>query len=1221
MLSIGGWKTSKAVFSYFEEHVGRDYYTGDEAAALHAEFLGSGRDRLQVAEAFDRETFFRLIDGQHPGTGEALTNAEKVTAGERRGGLDFTFSPAKSVSVAGLVDGDSRVVSAHREAVRDAVSELEKFLGYRVTNEHGEREFRFGGEFVAAAIEHEFSRELDPQLHSHVVFANLVHAEGAWRTIESHEAFQRDARQYVEQVYESALAGRLAEVGYAVEKDPKGRTHLAEVPQEVQAAFSKRSQQIEAEIAARLARGEVVDRQTAVLATRQAKEGVPDRETHREGVWAAEARAAGYEPGQTLRSVLAAPPGSRAPDDREGAASEALKFAREHLSERQAVFSRAELLTEALRAAPPGVGLADVRAAADKAAFRGDLVARSAILEESPHGDYTSREALRTERELLRSARAGRGAHRSILDPDRAVRAVAAARVGEDRLRPEQADAVRRLLVNRDRHVLIEGVAGAGKSHSLAAFRELAAAEGYHVRGFGPSHRAADELGEKLGTPTSTIDALERTLRQQPPGEKPEIWIVDEAAMASNRHAAQLVGEADRIGARLVFVGDRRQMAAVEAGRPFDLLDRHGRVERIDLAENLRSREATHKAVVDLLAARKAAAAVDRLDQAGRLEVVSGYAERAEAAARAYLAAGGPDRAVLVVDVHRDREALNGVVRRQLRDAGELGREELAFRAARGADRSAPELRRADRFEVGELVQVHGKRTATALGVERGDVGRVVAIDRAAGKIGLELEDGRRVDFEPRKVRGLSILQEAERRVAAGDRLVALEHGSGYKKGDQFRVEKLAGDEIRLRRLDSRGRDVAGERAAVTLRAGERAGLDHGYANIVERLQGLTADRAIAFHNSANAKSRRSHANIYTALSRARDEARAFTDDREAFRRDAARLAEKALAVEPARSRQAPARTDSPPRPGARHGRTAVPDPRRERADAPASRGPSPPRLERPRAQRLGPGVDRPEGDRARRDRPVAARLRERLARRPGRELGAPRLRRSQPLLRTLPRARAAVAGMTDAIHTRAAALAERVARSPVARASLREDRRVEAHAAAEKIRRGQRTPEQRLERDAQRLERLGGRRQAATRQFNDAKEQLLRADRAGARGLYVAAEKAAQVPAGARRLEAIGKLREAYGAAAEKLARGYGHAQHALARVRTAIAATETRFLNTLNALTNFRSPTQAARAGAQLAVNALPPKLRVPVEIARKASTVVARAIADARGIERGR
>lgn len=210
---------------------------------------------------------------------------------------------------------------------------------------------------------------------------------------------------------------------------------------------------------------------------------------------------------------------------------------------------------------------------------------------------------------------------------------------------------------------------------------------------------------------------------------------------------------------------------------------------------------------------------------------------------------------------------------------------------------------------------------------------------------------------------------------------------------------------------------------------------------------------------------------------------------------------------------------------------------------------------------------------------------------------------------------------MTDAIRARAAALADRITRSPVARASLREDRRVDAHVAAEKIRRGQRTPEQRLERDAHRLERLGGRRQAVTRKFNDAKDQLLRADRGGARGLYVAAEKATQVPAGPRRLEAIGKLREAYGAAAEKLARGYGQAQHALARVRTAIAATETRFLNTLNTLTNFRSPTQAARAGAQLAVNALPPKLRVPVEIARKASTVVARAISDARGIERGR
>src|SRR5208283_9428 len=128
---------------YFEEHlcVG-DYYT--EGQQVLGQWCGQGAEQLGLSGVTGREEFARLCENLHPQTGERLTLRQKTTRREigedgqerqtfnRRVYYDFTFSPPKSVSIAALAAGDTRIVRAHEQAVAAALQQLQSFAATRV---------------------------------------------------------------------------------------------------------------------------------------------------------------------------------------------------------------------------------------------------------------------------------------------------------------------------------------------------------------------------------------------------------------------------------------------------------------------------------------------------------------------------------------------------------------------------------------------------------------------------------------------------------------------------------------------------------------------------------------------------------------------------------------------------------------------------------------------------------------------------------------------------------------------------------------------------------------------------------------------------------------------------------------------------------------------------------------------------------------------------------
>ena len=95
---------------------------------------------------------------------------------------------------------------------------------------------------VAATFRHDTSRNLDPQLHTHAVLANMVRdAGGRWRSMANEKLYA--SKMLLGALYRSELAASLRRLGYGIEKThADGRFEIAGVSREAIDAFSTGAQ-------------------------------------------------------------------------------------------------------------------------------------------------------------------------------------------------------------------------------------------------------------------------------------------------------------------------------------------------------------------------------------------------------------------------------------------------------------------------------------------------------------------------------------------------------------------------------------------------------------------------------------------------------------------------------------------------------------------------------------------------------------------------------------------------------------------------------------------------------------------------------------------------------------------------------------------------------------------------------------------------------------------
>ena len=846
-----------------EEHRQASAWHGQAAAALGLE---PGRKVAAVA-------FERLLQGHVPGTDIRL-GRRRDGKHEHRPGFDITFSAPKSVSLAALLPterhprGDRSVLRCHDEAVRASLDWIEEtMLETRGWDPATGRRPRVKGYGLAAALfRHVASRDLDPQLHTHAVVANMTRdGEGRWKSIEP-TLLRRNAR-LIGAYYRNELSRRLIERGYSVVPAMAGRLQSFEIAgydKALRDAFSTRRKQILAWIDEKgWERGEA-EAQIAALATRKPK-AEPLHGMLRE-IWAGRAAEFREVPSARRsrgRTVLPPVP----------TALEIAWRSVRHLEERQSVFAAGDLEALALQHSPGRHSIEAVRDAI------GMLVRDAHLVEANlrrANRAYVTDRALKAERSLIAMMRAGMGAGEALCG-----RAEMEAHLAGAGLTDGQADAVRTVLLAEDRTVGVQGRAGTGKTAMLAHLRELAG--GRPMLGLAPSSAAAGTLARETGMHTRTLQwFLTRCGSVDGSGPAIEglkerlgggVLVLDEASMVSTDQMRFLLRHARTLDiARLVLVGDRSQLRAVDAGQPFRLLQQAGMTTAI-MNDIRRQRNPNLRRAVNAVLAGDPGEAVELLG--GSVHEVP-HEELAEKAAEAWLELGpeARERTLLVAPTHELRAGIDAAVREALAAEGVLGGRALRIERLVNLGMTRAEKADARNYREGDTVLFN--QDMVNFRVKRDDALTVTGIEE--DRVVLMHPDGRPRHVAPQQKYyryRLEVYEAREIEIRAGDRIRWTRNDKTRALVNGGRAEVLAITRDRVRFALDDGRNLSLRHDDPQLRH-----IDHAWSTTVHGAQGSTADGVIAVLDSGHG-SLTDQSTFYVEISRARDSAVVLTDNRE----------------------------------------------------------------------------------------------------------------------------------------------------------------------------------------------------------------------------------------------------------------------------------------------------------------------------------------------------
>jgi len=643
-------------------------------------------------------------------------------------GFDVTFSAPKSVSVLfGIGDDRLRgeIRDAHDAAVRAAFGYLEReaALARRGSASRGTLEVLAGDGLVAAAFRHRTSRAGDPQLHTHVLVANLVQGpDGRWSALDARALYAH--AKTAGYLYEAALRAELTRA-LGVEWTPvrNGIAEIAGVPAAVLRAFSRRRVEIEAAMERRGVQGARAAR-VAALDTRRAKDYAvtPDQLV---GEWRERAATLGLTCERVVALLGRGELQHATPAELE-AASRVLAGA-DGLTAQRSSFTRREVIQALCERLPVGASVADLEAAANAFLAKPGRAVPLAARDQSgspevgrrmdgrvlprlrSEGVYSTPELLALEGAIIERAIDGRGVGAGVAEARVVQRAVEA----RPTLSGEQRAMVQRLTGVGDRVAVVVGRAGSGKTFALAACRQAWEESGQAVLGAAVARRAAAELEQAAGIRSTSVAALMADLRASPHAlARGTVVVVDEAGMLPTRQLAELAEHVERASGKLVLVGDHRQLPEIEAGGAFRGLVLRGLA--FELTQNRRQAQAWERDAVELLRGGQAREALDLYAGHRRLHLFEDADSACARMVADWYAAGDPAGTVMIAQRRRDVAGLNGRARAVLRHAGRLGQAELELPGGR--------------FAVGDSVLI--KRNDRRLDVRNGDRATIIAIDR-----------------------------------------------------------------------------------------------------------------------------------------------------------------------------------------------------------------------------------------------------------------------------------------------------------------------------------------------------------------------------------------------------------------------------------------------------------------------------------------------------------
>lgn len=762
MLSISSIKGDAAYYSHED-----NYYA---SGSLESRWLGEGAEKLGLKGEVANADMDAIRQGKLPDGTDLSRMVNGVN--KHRSGYDLTFSAPKSVSVMALVGEDRRFIDAHNNAVKAVMQEVEQLVSSRIT-EDGKTETVLTGNMVAALYNHDTSRDLDPQMHTHALVFNVTFSDEKWRSLASDTRMKTGFSEnlYATKIalgnlYRSVLREQVEAMGFeTVAAGKHGLWELKDVPVDI---FSSRSQAI------REAAGpdaSAKSRDVAALDTRQAKVWAdPDllkadwrrRLTDEKfdiDNYISQAQTRAEPPGPAAGGTegiraTGQPGGASSGEISESDVQKAVSDTISALSEKKVQFTWSEMLAGTVSRLPSASGLFEQARAGIDAAIEGQrlipLDREKGIFTADIHllNELSVHQLARTaiqeqtvlvfpERAKERDVPAGDAV--SVLTQDKSPVAILSGRGGAQALR-ERTEDVAMMARSQGREVMV--IAADGRSGQFLS-------ESPHLAG---------HVMLRSQMNADTVLPVQGTV------------IVDRAERLSLKETVLLQEKALSAGAQLIFM---------------DTENRQGTGNALSVLKE-----------ADIPQYRFYSTQLPEVRLVSEADKRSRYGQLAQDYVR--LSAEGRD-VVAQVTGAREQQQLTEVIRDMRRDAGELGREQVTLRVLEPVWLDSKTRHQRDNYRPGMVMEQWDaeKKMMTRHTIDR--------VAEATHSLVLQGEDGSRLTLKVTQVDGSwSLYRSRTLEVSEGDRVRALgrELKGAIKAKEQFTVAGLENGVVRLRSGD-----------------------------------------------------------------------------------------------------------------------------------------------------------------------------------------------------------------------------------------------------------------------------------------------------------------------------------------------------------------------------------------------------------------------------------
>ncbi len=715
------------------------YYTN--APESPGQWHGQGAERLGLSgEINDPEAFRKVFSGFTPEGNKLVQNAGDEN---RKNAWDCTFSAPKSFSALWAVANEeqrAKLESIHERAMKAALEEFNEHLVTRTGKGGVNRE---KCDLLFAVFQHTSSRSEEPQLHGHGLTLNIgVRADGKTSALETHDLYR--TRLTLGAYYRTNLANFSdQELGLKFERIEKNCIELLGRPKDLCAHWSTRSREIDEYVKEHGISNGGKGKAFACTETRAKKDMESSKEDNLQR-WQTESK----EMGHTYRSLLSNMKREAliqrvkdqnialSPEEqKEAIKTEITKIVKERLFKEQSHFTQVKLAqTVAEESQLSGLTIQEIKGVGER--IKKDLI----HLHDQKNGlsHYTTKETIAQEKRLLKNA--------EILTQNSTH--IVAAKTRASFLSPNLSDEQKLAFLHvtePGRLKIVEGLAGTGKTTFLRQANRAWEKDNYNTIGVALAAVAAENLQKESGIHNSSSLAkfFHDFEKEALTVDRKTVIVLDEAAMVGTYDLKKLTDISIQRGAKLVCVGDRNQLQAIDPGGAFaGLADRFGKAELNEIWRQRNDHEWGRKAVYN---AAKGAVSISlsQLHDKGKLTFSDTNYEAKKALIEEWaIGKESLKETLILTSTTAQADSLNQMAQVVMMKEGKLNMNVPSFKVGE------------ERFFEGDRIIF--KENNKSLNLKNGYRGTIEKVHKS-GTVSVELDSGEKRHFNPEKYSKLSL--------------------------------------------------------------------------------------------------------------------------------------------------------------------------------------------------------------------------------------------------------------------------------------------------------------------------------------------------------------------------------------------------------------------------------------------------------------------------------